>query len=154
MMVMAQACAGQSDKVGEESWYQRIVSTPGASPEVAAKAYCNLGVLHEGTDQEIECYVKSLDLVPETFKPCFSLGCAYASKQDWDPAISAFRKAIDVVEEKSDDQSRALDKLYRVTMMKLQQESPSAPPSREEMMKKFMEIMGEENYQRLAAARQ
>jgi prefoldin subunit 5 len=82
------------------------------------------------------------------------LGCAYASKQDWDPAIAAFRKAIDAVEENSDDQSQALDKLYRVTMMKLQQESPSGPLSRQEMMEKFMEIMGEENYQRLAASRQ
>jgi tetratricopeptide (TPR) repeat protein len=154
MMVMAQVCAGKNDNSGEEEWYQRIVSTPGASPSVAGKAYCNLGVLHEGTDQEIVYYEKSLELVPDSFPPYFSLGCAYASKQNWGPAIQAFRKAIDAAEDKSDDQSQALQNLYRVTMGKLQNQSPTGPSSKEEMMKNFTELMGEENYQRLAAMRQ
>ena len=87
------------------------------------------------------------------FTPNFNLGVAYASRKDYDPAVSSFRRAIDTTEEKSDEQSQALQYLYRVTMGKLQKENPSGPSSREEMMKLFVEIMGEQNYQRMAALR-
>ena len=152
MMVLAQACQGKQDSAGEEAWYQRIVTTPGASSKVIGKAYCNLGVLHEGTDQEIDYYQKSLEFVSD-FTPNFNLGVAYASRKDYDPAVSSFRRAIETTEEKSDEQSQALQYLYRVTMGKLQKENPSGPSSREEMMKLFVEIMGEQNYQRMAALR-
>jgi tetratricopeptide (TPR) repeat protein len=119
------------------------------------KAYCNLGVLHSGSDKEIEYYVKSLELVPENFPAIYSLACAYASQQNWDSAVSTFRKAIDVAEDGSDDEKQALQNLYRVTMSKLQTENPSgATTSREEMMKMFVDIMGEQNFQKLSAMRQ
>jgi tetratricopeptide (TPR) repeat protein len=154
MMAMAQACAGKQDDVGEEAWYQRIVATPGASNELAGKAYCNLGVLHAGSPKELEYYEKSLALVPDKFAPNYSLACSYASKQDWDPAIVIFRKAIDVAEDGSDDEKQALQNLYRCVMGKLQRDDPSGASSREEMMQRFMEIMGQVNFDKLSAMRQ
>jgi tetratricopeptide (TPR) repeat protein len=154
MLVMAQVCGGRQDDAGEEAWYQRIISTPGTSKEVAGKAYCNLGVLHPGSEKEIEYYEKSLELVPESFPASYSLACAYASRQKWDLAVTAFRKALLCTEDGSDDETQTLQNLYRSTMGKLQQENPSGAIPREEMMKKFNEIMGEENFRKLSAMRQ
>lgn len=154
MMAMSQVCAGRQDDAGEEAMYQRIVSTPGASKEVAGKAYCNLGVLHAGSEKEIEYYEKALELVPESFPSHYSLACAYGSRQMWDPAVVAFRKALLYTEDGSDDHKQALQNLYRATMGKLQAENPAGATSRDEMMKKFVEIMGEENFQKLSALRQ
>ena len=153
MMGMAQCCAAQREFAEEEEWYHRLVSTPGAKSRLIAKAYCNLGVLHEGDDQEIEYYKKSLEIFPDSFPPSFSLGCACAMRKEFDLAIQAFRKAIDLAEEKSEEQVQALTYLYRVTISKLQAESPSGPASQEAMMKRIFETMGEGNYQRLAALR-
>lgn len=154
MMAMAQACAGKKDDAGEEAWYQRLVSTPGTSKELAGKAYCNLGVLHAGSPKEIQYYEKSLSLVPDKFAPNYSLACSYATQQDWDLAIVIFRKAIDVAEDGSDDEKQALQSLYRCVMGKLQRDDPSGASSREEMMQRFMEIMGQENFAKLSAIRQ
>ena len=154
MMAMAQACAGKQDNAGEEAWYQKLVSMPGTSKDLAGKAYCNLGVLYAGSPKEIEYYEKSLALAPDKFAPNFSLACSYASKQDWDPAIDAFRKALDVAKEGSDDEKQALQNLYRCVMGKLQRDNPSGASSREEMMQRFVEIMGPENFEKLSSMRQ
>jgi tetratricopeptide (TPR) repeat protein len=154
MMAMAQICTGRHDNAGEEAWLQRIISTPGASKEVAGKAYCNLGVIYADTEKEVEYYEKSLELAPDRFPSLYSLGCAYASQQKWDSAVSAFRKAIDVADDGSDDEKQALANLYRVTMAKLQHENRSGTSSREEMMKMFMDVMGEANFRKLSASRQ
>jgi tetratricopeptide (TPR) repeat protein len=153
MMVMAQACAGQGDHQGEQAWYERLVSTPGASSEVAGKAFCNLGVLHEGTEKEIEFYEKSLQVLPDSFPTSYSLGCAYASQKDWDSAVAAFRKAVQAATN-TEDESQALQSLYRVTAGKMQQDQPTGASSREEMIQQFMDIMGQENYENLVATRQ
>lgn len=154
MMAMAQACAGKHDDAGEESWYQRLVTTPGVSKGLAGKAYCNLGVLHAGSPKEIEFYEKSLELVPDKFAPNYSLACAYASTQDWDPAILIFRKAIDTASDDSDDEKQALQNLYICVMGKLQRDNPTGASSREEMMQKFIELMGQANFEKLSAMRQ
>jgi tetratricopeptide (TPR) repeat protein len=153
MLVMAQACAGQGDRQGEQAWYERLVSTPGASPEVAGKAFCNLGVLHEGTEKEIEYYEKSLQFLPDSFPTRYSLGCAYASQRDWDSAVAAFRKAVQAGKN-TEDESQALQSLYRVTAGKMQQDQPTGASSREEMIQQFVDIMGQENYEKLVAMRQ
>jgi len=153
MMAMAQACAGKKDNAGEEAWYNRLISTPGVSKDLSAKAYCNLGVLHPGSPKEIEYYEKSLALVPDKFAPNYSLACSYATKQDWDPAIVGFRKAIDVAADGSADEHQALQNLYRCVMGKLQRDNPFGASTREEMMQRFVEIMGQENFDKLSAMR-
>ncbi len=154
MMAMAQIYAGRQDDAGEEAWYQRIIATPGASKEVAGKAYCNLGVLHAGSDKEIEYYERSLEMAPGRFPSIYSLACAYASQQNWGPAVTAFRQAIEVADKGSNDEKQALQNLYRVTMSKLQQDNPLGTSSREEMMTMFVAIMGQENFEKLSALRQ
>ena len=153
MMVMAQACSARNDEAGEKAWLERIVSTPGTSKKVAGLAYCNLGVLHVGSEKEIEYYEKSLDLVPDSFATRYSLACAYASQKKWDPAVTTFRSALAVVDNGSENEKQALQSLYRVTVNKLQAETTSSSTSREEMIKKFVEIMGEENFEKLSNRR-
>ena len=152
MLALAQACAGLGDTTGEEMWYERIVSTHGASPEATAKAYCNLGVLKEGTDMETVYYEKSLEHKPN-FPACYSLGCAYASKQDWTRATSSLRMAIDIAQDGSADEMEALQTLYRVVSTMLKEQQPEGPSSREEMMKQFIRLMGEENFEKLSGKR-
>jgi hypothetical protein len=73
MMVMAQVSGREGNREAELSWYERIVSSPGAAGKALASAYCNLGVLHEGQDREIDFYKKSLELEPDAFEARFSL---------------------------------------------------------------------------------
>jgi tetratricopeptide (TPR) repeat protein len=150
MTVLAEACAEQHDTSGESHWYQRIVSTPGASPTALGKAYCNLGVMNEGTSKEIEYYEKSIEYCPDRFAPRYSLGCAYATTKEHDKAIHQFREAVDIAEDNSNDQKQALQTLYRVASLKMQS-TGSVAASREEAVQKFMEVIGTENYEKLAS---
>ena len=157
MMLCAQACAGQQHAAGEAQWLHRIVTTPGASPQVVGKAYCNLGILasqneNESVEDEINYYQKSLELLPDRFAPLYSLGCAYASQQQWGPSVDTFRQAVNAAETEEEEVS-ALKHLYRCTQHKLQQD-PTAPSSREAMMQAFTQLMGAENFQKLAALQQ
>ena len=149
MAVLAEACSMQNDQDAERAWSERIVSTPGASPAAIGKAYCNLGVLNEGSDKEIEYYKKSLEYV-NNFAPRYSLGCAYATRKEYDEAITALKDAIDVAEDNSEDDKKGLQTLYRVVSLKLQSDGSTAS-SREEAVAKFMRLIGVENYQRLAS---
>ena len=130
-------------------WSEKIISTPGASPSAIGKAYCNLGVLNQGSEKEIEYYKKSLEYV-NNFAPRYSLGCAYATRKEYDDAITALRDAVDVAEDNSDDDKKGLQTLYRVVSLKLQSDGSTAS-SREEAVAKFMSLIGSENYQRLAS---
>lgn len=152
MIILAEACAKQNDKSGESQWYKRIVATPGASPTALGKAYCNLGVANEGTPKEIEYYEKAIEYCPDRFAPRYSLGCAYAAKKEYDNAIQHFRKAVEIAETDSSDQNQALQTLYRVASLKMQA-TGSLAGSREEAVKKFMEVIGKENYEKLASTR-
>ena len=95
-----------------------------------------------------------MELSPNRFAPNYSLGSAYASRKQWEPALSSFKNAVKAAEENSEEESSALQKLYVVTMNKLEEDSPSGPTSREDMMNQFLKLMGEENYRKLAARRQ
>eukprot|EP00980_Cylindrotheca_fusiformis_P004851 scaffold1034_cov127-Cylindrotheca_fusiformis.AAC.32 len=150
MSVLAEACAEQQDKNGETHWYERVVSTPGASPLSLGKAYCNLGVVNEGTPKEIEYYEKALEYVPDRFAPRYSLACAYATKKEYDNAIHHFREAVEIAEADSEEEKQALRSLYRVASMKMQATGESAR-SREEAVEKFMQAIGKENYEKLAS---
>jgi tetratricopeptide (TPR) repeat protein len=148
MMAMAEVCSEQQDTRAEATGYERVVSTPGASPATMGKAYSNLGVLHEGSEEEIEFYEKAIELIPERFVPRYSLGCAYATKKDYDAAIRHFRQAVEVADQ--EQQTQALQILYRVASLKFQADG-IAPSSREAVVEKFRQMMGFENYERLAS---
>lgn len=149
MMALAQACSGMGDAAGEEACYQSVIQTDTAAPKVIASAYCNLGVLHQGQPEEVEYYRKSLECVPDNFEPQFSLACAYASQQQWPEAVQAFRTAIDLTADK-EFSVKALQALYKASMNLIRSDS-SQPATREAMMARFHEVMGLDNYSRLAA---
>lgn len=151
MMIMAQVGAAQRDQEAELSWYELIISTPGAANKTLASAYCNLGVLHEGQDQEMEYYRKSLALEPETFAPRYSLASTYASRKQWTAAVQEFRAALAYGKGTEKEERQALQSLYRVAVEKIRSDFPQGLSSREAMLEKFQEIMGQENYNKLAA---
>ena len=144
MMLLAQVCAGVGTKDGEASWYERIVTVPDASKETIASAYCNLGTLREGTDQEMEYYMKALELVPNHYQSRYSLGAAYASRNEWEMAATHFRLAVPL----TDDKALVLTSLYKVTLKVVQSE-----PTQAAMMDRMQQVMGMDNYQLLAASR-
>ena len=146
MIALAQVCAGVGTPDGEASWYERIVKVPNASKENLASAYCNLGNLKEGTDREIECYDKALEVIPDNYQSRYSLGAAYASRQHWSLAAHQFRAAANLV----DDKAKALTSLYRVALNIVQQESHSSQVA---MVSRMQEVMGPENYQLLARSK-
>ncbi|KAL3928597.1 MAG: hypothetical protein SGBAC_012580 [Bacillariaceae sp.] len=152
MEALAEVCTFQKDTDAEAKWYHRIVATPGASETALGKAYCNLGVMSEGTEKEIEYYVKAIEYCPDRFAPRYSLGCAHATKKEYEQAIQHFRHAVGLAEDKSDDQQQALQSLYRVASMHLQASGAMASiKSQADAVQKFMEVIGKENYERLAS---
>jgi tetratricopeptide (TPR) repeat protein len=152
MLSMAQTCAALGDKQSEEENYRKLVNTPGAKDAAVASAYCNLGVLYEGSDKEIECYIKSLEIALNSFAPRYSLACAYASRKQWDLACTAFRYAIECADSE-ESKTKVLKLLYQAAASLIQLDK-TAPASREEMLNRFKAVMGEDNYNLLAAQTQ
>ena len=150
MVAIAQICAKQGRVDEECQWYERIVSTPGASKVVAASAYSNLGAMKEGEDEEIEMYQKALDLVPDNFQLRYSLGSALGARQEWAAATDSFRRAVDLTND-PDMQMKSLKNLYSVAIKQVQLETPQGFASREEMVDALQHIMGSNNFNKLAA---
>lgn len=153
MMGMAQAAAAMGDPATEESYYNRIVETPGVDKTVAASAYCNLGVLHQDEESELAYYRQCLELVPDNFAARYSLACALASRKEWAEAVKTFKQAIATLEDVPEDSQnckKALESLYTATSHMLQSQG-DRPTSREEMMQRFQDSMGAENFAKMAA---
>jgi tetratricopeptide (TPR) repeat protein len=142
MMAMAQICAGVGTADGEVSWYERIIKVPNASKENLASAYCNLGILKP--DREIEYYKKALEAMPDNYQSRYSLGAAYASRQQWEVAAEQFRCAVSLAE----DKILGLTSLYKVALNIVQTEMHDSQAA---MMERMQQVMGKENYQLLAA---
>ncbi|CAJ1945159.1 unnamed protein product [Cylindrotheca closterium] len=152
MEALAEVYAVQKDADAEAKWYHRIVETPGASDTALCKAYCNLGVMSEGMEEEIEYYIKAIEYRPDRFAPRYSLGCAYATKKEYEQAIQHFRHAAGLAEDNSEEQQQALQTLYRVASLHLQASGAMASiTSQADAVQKFMEVIGKENYERLAS---
>ena len=96
-------------------------------------------------DGEIAMYMKALELVPNHFHAQYSLACALGGAKRWDESISAFRRAIDIVDTK-ERKDKVLQDLYRVAIMKVNADPTSRPKSNDEMLNLFLSIMGKENY--------
>lgn len=152
VMIMAQACSRQGDCYGEEQWYQRLVTTPGVPDKVAAVAYCNWGVINEGSDKEVSFYEKGLELEPDHFTLRFSLASAQASRKNWPHAAENFRMAVDLSKNDPQMQLQALAALYRVAVNMVQSELAN-PASQVEVLERIQAIMGKDNYAQLAASK-
>jgi len=152
MSIMAQSFSKQGNAVGEKRWFEKIVATPGAADELMASAYVNLGVLHEGGEKEIDFYRKALAIKPDNFAARYSLGCAYATSEQWNQAVQEFRVALGYGTSSEDEEMRAIKALYQCCMKKIQQDHPQGIASREAMMALFQNLMGTENFNKAAAA--
>ena len=154
MLLLSQANAGEGNRAEEQTWYERIVASPGANDQAKASAYCNLGVLHQRDDHEIEYYQKSIALQPTFFAPRYSLACAYAIQQRWADAIQEFRAALSCGGASNDEEElQAIKNLYKVAMEQIKVDHPQGVASRETMMQLFQDIMGVDNFNKLAAAK-
>jgi tetratricopeptide (TPR) repeat protein len=157
MSAMIFSILGDSQK--EASCYQDIIDIPDAKPSIKASAYCNLGVLHQGEDLELEYYRQSLICQPRTFSATYSLASALASRKHWKDAIELFRQAIEDLNDGPNAQAneaglnrrKALRSLYTATMqfIKEEQELSLKKMSHNEMMQYFQNIMGIHNFKEL-----
>jgi tetratricopeptide (TPR) repeat protein len=164
MMAMAQVCAGVGGAaaVEEASWYERIIlqvphhdgASSSSNKETVASAYCNLGILRP--NQEIEYYQKALGIMPDHYQSRYSLGATYASTQQWEAAAEQFRWAVRLAAAaaKDDDNNKsiilALTSLYKVALNIVQIERHDSQTA---MLQRMQEVMGNENYELLAATK-
>mmetsp|Transcript_7734 Transcript_7734/g.8835 ORF Transcript_7734/g.8835 Transcript_7734/m.8835 type:complete len:574 (-) Transcript_7734:394-2115(-) len=151
MNIMAQSMAKTGNVAEEDKWYQRILSTPGLCKKVHALAYCNMGILREGSDDEISYYQKSLEILPDYQPAIQSLGSAYASRKEWDEAAKAYRMVLESFEGKKEDRLDTLRLLYKVAIQKIRQGGGNMS-SREQMVQQLNELMGFENYELLTSS--
>lgn len=145
MMAVVSMSAALGDSATEKSWCQRIVSVGGASRDLAGQAYCNLGVLYEGQEEEVGYFQKSVELKPTAFAPVYSLASAHAARAQWAPAVEYFQRAVSVA---SDDDGKfmALKNLYRCACSLIQSDPSAASTSQQELLEKLQSSMGAENF--------
>lgn len=159
-IMMSATIASNTGEIDEERrCYLEIIDIPDAKPSVKASAYCNLGVLHQGEEIELEYYRQSLICQPKTFSATYSLASALASRKKWKDAIELFRQSIVDLNDSSNrhtnelaaSRSKVLLALYTATMqfIKEQQDLTPVAISTSEMLEKFQEIMGIENFMEL-----
>jgi tetratricopeptide (TPR) repeat protein len=153
LATMAQVCCSLGDRQLEETHYKKLIEIPKAKPTALSTAYCNLGVLYEGKDEEVDFYSKALQVLPNAFAPRYSLACCYASRHQWNNACEAFRKAVDDADS-PENADKAVRALYQAASNWIRSEHQDATSlSREALIERFQAIMGQENYNRLAAGR-
>jgi tetratricopeptide (TPR) repeat protein len=152
MMAHAILCSECKDNKGELSWFTRVTETPGVHKHTLASAYTNLGVIsgEQGkTEEEINMYEKALTLDPSNVHARHSLALAYAGeRKDYDQSIIEFRNAIQHAQN-VEKRTKILVDLYRVTVMKVNQDPNVRDLAKDQIMNAFMECMGEANYREL-----
>ncbi|KAL7560637.1 hypothetical protein ACA910_001321 [Epithemia clementina (nom. ined.)] len=161
-LLMLAAQLGDTDK--ERLYAHRILQAPSAPPSALAKAYCNLGVLSAGTNDEIPYYQQALAHDPTRFAPRYSLACAYASQHEWQNALTEFRHALAVLtpDELDHEEKRVqtLKQLYVAAARQIQVENNQSSSSsgdepkyktQDQVMQRFGELMGEDHFQTLLA---
>lgn len=144
----------------EEYWCERILATPGAAPLIVASACSQLGALYGNKNEiakEIEYYQKGLQVLgPKNDNHAlrYSLACAYASSQEYPKAIEAFQRALQLIDSNHKNHVQTLQNLYRVAFKQIQQLHPQGFTSQDEMILALRQLMGDNNYQQLAAGNQ
>lgn len=153
MMGVAQCSSILGDADTEKKFYQQIIDTPGASDDLVATAYCNLGVLHEGEDIELQYYRSSIDRRPNHyFEPKYSLASAFAARKQWENAIEAYQQSLDG-ETDTENRRKALTSMYQCVVRLLQTRN-DRPATRDAMTKLFQKLMGETYYDEMAKMQQ
>jgi tetratricopeptide (TPR) repeat protein len=162
MMMSATIASNVGDFDKEEQLYQDIIIIPDAKPSVKASAYCNLGVLHQGEELELRYYRQSLMCQPKTFSATYSLASALASRKRWSETIPLLKQLLlDLNDRQNNDtkpqhdvatsRSKSLRLLYTATMqlIKEQEDGTSNATSQDDVLRKFQDIMGQENFNEL-----
>ena len=149
---IAQCYANLGEKDEEKETLNKIIVAPGVSNRVICQAYCNLGILHAGQDVELTYYENSLKVNPENLPALHNLGSAYARRKEWDKSIGTFRKVVEDLVTNDDDKFNYLKMLYQVVTAKLR--ALDDCKSREEMMERLANDMGEQNMKQLMAMQQ
>ena len=134
------------DKETETEYCKLIVNKGGASVETLGQAYNNLGVLYEGTEEEIGYFAKAVELNPNRFAPVYSLACAYATREQWTLAVDYFKQSLPLASD-PDLLLQTLKHLYRCVISRMQADPASfASKSQQELMEGLQSAMGKENY--------
>lgn len=151
MMALAVLCSGCNDREGERTWFTKVIETPGVKDTTLASAYTNLGVmLGEGGDRqsEIALYEKALQHAPTSFHARHSLSLAYGEDKQFDKSISNLKIAVDNAPN-AEKRKRALTDLYRVTVMKINDDPAVRTLPQEKVMHMFQECIGADYYNEL-----
>jgi len=141
--------AGMGDTQKERETLERIVVTPGVSNRALAQAYCNLGILHVGQNDELEFFEKSIQAEPDNLPARHNLGNAFARRHEWDKAVEVFRQVVTEFTETNEQKFTYLKMLYQVATAKLREDNTAN--TRDEMMAQLASTMGEENLTNLMA---
>jgi len=149
---IAQCYANLDQRENEEKILNRIIVAPGVSNRVICQAYCNLGIMHAGQEVELTYYENSLKADPDNLPALHNLGSAYAKRQEWDSAISVFRKVLKDLAKTEEQKYDYLKMLYQVVTAKMK--GNAAVTSREEAMAHISSAMGEQNLKQLMAFQQ
>ena len=146
--------ANLSETEEEEEILNHIIVAPGVSNRVLCQAYCNLGIMHAGEENELVYYENAQKADPESLPAMHNLGSLYARRKEFDNAIGIFKKVVKDLAQTSEDKMNYLKMLYQVVGAKLQQIDTGVKMSQEEMMVQFSELMGEENLKQLMVMQQ
>lgn len=145
-MAVVSTSAVLSDRETEAEYCQRIVSKGGAPADTAGQAYCNLGVLHQGKEEEIGYYQKSIALKPMAFEPVYSLACAHATRQEWILATRYFHQALALTAPSDEELLLALKNLYRCVCATIQSDPTASSMSQQDLLVRLETEMGKENF--------
>ena len=151
MMVLAVLCSSCNDREGERTWFTKVIETPGVKDTALASAYTNLGVmLGESGDRqgEIALYEKALQHSPTSFHARHSLSLALGEDKQYIKSINNFRIAVNDAPD-AEKRKRALIDLYKVTVLKINDDPKMKSLPQEELMRMFSQCIGEENYKEL-----
>jgi tetratricopeptide (TPR) repeat protein len=151
MMVLAVLCSSCNDREGERTWFTKVIETPGVKDTALASAYTNLGVmLGESGDRqgEIALYEKALQHSSTSFHARHSLSLALGEDKQYIKSINNFRIAVNDAPD-AEKRKRALIDLYKVTVLKINDDPKMKSLPQEELMRMFSQCIGEENYKEL-----
>ena len=93
-------------------------------------------------------YEKALTLDPGSFHARYSLATAYGEGSQYTKSIETFRVAVDGAPSK-EMREKALKDLYRVTAIRVNNDSNIKNMGQAQVMEMFTACIGEENYKEL-----
>jgi len=156
MVALMMLAASTGDQELETQYAHRVIDSGVAPQKSLAQAYCNLGVLAAGADEEIGYYLKALALAPTRFAPRYSLACAYATRHEWELACESFVQALELPDPSDvtpQQKWQTLQNLYKATAIRVQAEvqAGSLANNRDAMMTRFQDIMKKQHFDELLA---